>query len=167
MGRRARRETPHTREAQHAARDEATQGPTGLHPTLAPKIRLWIVLADQVQFGHGRAQLLRAIDELGSIRKAAAQFGMSYRRAWGHGGTVLTPAGRAFLTQYEAFRAQVDAMEAGELLALGRHRRPRLAPDGEVPAAAVAERLVQLDAAELRELGRRLRARLAQASVEA
>ena len=35
------------------------------------------------------------------------------------------------------------------------------APGGEVPAPAVVERIVQLDAAELRELGRRLRERLA------
>jgi hypothetical protein len=34
-------------------------------------------------------------------------------------------------------------------------------PGEEPPAAAVAERIVQLDAAELRELGRRLRERLA------
>jgi hypothetical protein len=52
-------------------------------------------------------------------------------------------------------------MEAGELLALTRHRRPRLVPSEEPPAAAVAERLVQLDAAALRELGRRLRERRA------
>ena len=77
-------------------------------------------------------QLLQAIDELGSLRRAAATFGMSYRRAWGylreletaagfpflerrvggwgHGGTVLTPEGRAFLTQYEAFRTQIDTV---------------------------------------------------------
>jgi hypothetical protein len=57
--------------------------------------------------------------------------------------------------------AQVAAMEAGELLALVRHLRPRLVPGEEPPTRAVAERLVQLDAAELRELARRLRARLA------
>jgi len=34
-------------------------------------------------------------------------------------------------------------------------------PDEEPPAAAVAERRVQLDAAELRELGRRLQEQLA------
>ena len=62
--------------------------------------------------------------------------------------------------------AQVAALEAGELLALGRHLRPRLVP-GEAPAApAVAERIVQLDAAELRELGRRLREQLAPAAAE-
>jgi len=57
--------------------------------------------------------------------------------------------------------AQLGAMEAGKLLALARHLRPRRVPGEEPPAAAVAECLVQMDAAELRELGRRLRARLA------
>jgi hypothetical protein len=62
--------------------------------------------------------------------------------------------------------AQVAAMEAGELLALARHLRPRLVPSEEPPAAAVAERLVRMDAEELQELGQRLRARLAPASAE-
>jgi len=62
--------------------------------------------------------------------------------------------------------AQIAAIEAGELLALGRHLRPRLVP-GEAPAApAVAERIVPLDAAELRELGRRRREQLAPAAAE-
>ena len=56
---------------------------------------------------------------------------------------------------------QVAAMEAGELLALVRHLHPRLVPSEEPPAAAVAERLVWMDAAEMRELGRRLREQLA------
>src|SRR5438105_13736506 len=120
MGRRVQRETHVASQEERAVRDEAAQGlSTGLHPPLAPKMKLWIVLAGQVQFGHGRAQLLRTIDELGSIRKAAAQFGMSYRRVWGYlqelesaagfpflerrvggwgrGGATLTPEGRAFL----------------------------------------------------------------------
>jgi len=46
--------------------------------------------------------------------------------------------------------AQLAAMEAGELLALTRHLRPRLVPSEEPPAAE-----------ELQELGQRLRARLA------
>jgi hypothetical protein len=56
---------------------------------------------------------------------------------------------------------QIAALEAGELLALTRHLRPRLGPGEEPPAAAVAERLVQMSAPELRELGRRLQERLA------
>jgi len=63
--------------------------------------------------------------------------------------------------------AQIAALEAGELLALTRHLRPRLVPGEEPPAPAVAERIVQLDAAALRELVRRLQERLAAASAEA
>ena len=58
-------------------------------------------------------------------------------------------------------------MEPGELLALARHLRPLLVPGEEPPAPAVAERLVQMSGAELRELVRRLQERLAPASAEA
>ena len=61
---------------------------------------------------------------------------------------------------------QIAAMEAGELLAWARHLRPRLLPGEEAPASAVAERIVQMDAVELRELGRHLCERLAPASAE-
>jgi hypothetical protein len=56
---------------------------------------------------------------------------------------------------------QTAALEAGELLTLARHLRPRLVPSEEPPASAVAERIVWMSAEELRELVRRLRARLA------
>src|SRR5258708_4281257 len=49
-----------------------------------PKIRVWVVFDKQLKLGAGRAQLLRLIDERGSLRKAAAEFGMSYRNAWGY-----------------------------------------------------------------------------------
>ena len=61
----------------------------------------------------------------------------------------------------EAVVAQLAALKAGELLALARHLRTRLVPSAAPPAAAVAERLVQTDAAALRELGRRLQERRA------
>jgi len=57
--------------------------------------------------------------------------------------------------------AQIAAMEPGELLALTRHLRPRLVPGEEPPATAVAARIVQMSAEELRALGRRLQERLA------
>jgi len=60
--------------------------------------------------------------------------------------------------------AQIAAMEAGELLALARHLRTRLVPGEEPPAAAVAERIVQMDAAALRDLGQRLQERRAAAA---
>ena len=57
----------------------------------------------------------------------------------------------------EAARRRLDTLPlaAGELLALTRHLRPRRVPSEAPPAAAVAARLVQMAAAELRELGRR------------
>ena len=61
----------------------------------------------------------------------------------------------------EAVVAEIAVMEAGELLALARHLRPRLVPREEPPAPAVAERLVAMSAEELLELGRRLQERLA------
>ena len=92
---------------------------------MKPKLRVWVVFANQVKLGDGRARLLEVIDELGSIKKAVAQFGMSYRSAWGYlkeleraagfkllrstpgggaaGGTRLTKAGREFLEQYWRF----------------------------------------------------------------
>ena len=57
--------------------------------------------------------------------------------------------------------AQIAAMAAGELLALVRHLRPRRVPSEEPPAAAVAERIVEMSAEELGELGQRLQERLA------
>ena len=89
---------------------------------MEPKIRVWVVFGKQLKLGAGRAQLLRLIDERGSLRKAAAEFGMSYRNAWGYlqeleeaagfrfvertpgagprSGMRLTPAGRDFLACY-------------------------------------------------------------------
>lgn len=63
--------------------------------------------------------------------------------------------------------AQLAALEAGELLALARHLRPRLVPGEEPPAPAVAERIVQMDAAALRELRQRLREQRAMEPAEA
>jgi len=60
--------------------------------------------------------------------------------------------------------AQRAALEAGDLLALTRHLRPRLVPSEAPPAAAVAARLVQMAAAALRELGWRLQERRAAAA---
>ena len=83
--------------------------------------------------------------------------------------TLLDEAARRRLDALplEAVVAPIAALEAGELIALTRHLRPRLVPGEAPPAAAVAERIVQMSDEELRELGRRLRERLAPASAEA
>jgi molybdate transport system regulatory protein len=44
---------------------------------------LWIECENERFFGPGRVELLQRIDETGSIRRAAADMGMSYKKAWG------------------------------------------------------------------------------------
>ena len=95
------------------------------------KLKVWIVFGNSVKLGDGRAQLLELIDELGSLRKAAAHLEMSYRNAWGYlrdleqaagfellerhagggpgSGMRLTTRGRAFVAAYRKFRQRVDA----------------------------------------------------------
>ncbi len=97
---------------------------------MQPKIRVWVVFDRELKFGAGRAQLLRLIDERGSLRKAAVEFGMSYRNAWGYlqeleqaagfrfverrpgagprSGMRLTSAGRDFLACYAKFRGGLE-----------------------------------------------------------
>ncbi|HWN92578.1 MAG TPA: LysR family transcriptional regulator [Verrucomicrobiae bacterium] len=97
-----------------------------------PRIKLWVVFGDRVKFGEGRAELLEAIERLGSFKKAVERVGMSYRAAWGYfreleraagvsllerhpgggpaGGTRLTPAGRRFVRQYRRFSGGLEAL---------------------------------------------------------
>lgn len=57
--------------------------------------------------------------------------------------------------------ALLAALQAGALLALTRHVRPRLVPSAAPPAPEVAERIIRMSAAARRELQQRLRAQLA------
>jgi hypothetical protein len=79
---------------------------------------------------------------------------------------LLEETARLDALPLEAVVAQLAALEAGELLALTRHLRPRLVPGEAAPAPEVAECIVQMDAAKLRELRQRLRERLTPASAE-
>ncbi len=45
-------------------------------------LRFRIVLGPGVALGPGKADLLEAIAETGSLTKAAKRFGMSYKRSW-------------------------------------------------------------------------------------
>lgn len=98
--------------------------------TMTPKLKLWVVFDQRVKFGDGRAELLDLIGELGSIKKAVARTGMSYRAAWGYlqeleaaagfkflertpgagprSGARLTKEARAFLRRYRTFRQGLD-----------------------------------------------------------
>lgn len=48
----------------------------------AIKIKIQITNNSQIAFGPGKAQLLEAINQFGSISAAAKSMNMSYKRAW-------------------------------------------------------------------------------------
>jgi molybdate transport system regulatory protein len=94
--------------------------------------RIWLD-NDGKAFGEGPYRLLKGIEKTGSLRQAAAEQGISYRKAWcilrdaesrlgfsllerrtggaSGGGSVLTPSGKSFIERYKQFRG-----EAGEAL---------------------------------------------------
>jgi molybdate transport system regulatory protein len=85
--------------------------------------KVWIEVDGEPVFGSGRQLLLKAIDEYGSINKAAKKIHISYRKAWGYikamedrlgiklverqvggrngGGAILTEDAREFLCKYD------------------------------------------------------------------
>ncbi|MFT4802041.1 MAG: molybdate transport system regulatory protein [Flavobacteriaceae bacterium] len=87
------------------------------------KSRIWIEADDNVLLGEGRVRLLKAIDETGSLSKAAKSMQMSYKKAWtlidavnksskkpvtitsiggkGGGGAVLTEYGRKLILAFD------------------------------------------------------------------
>jgi molybdate transport system regulatory protein len=98
-------------------------------PRLGAKGKFWLTLGPRTLFGDGKADLLEAVDRLGSLRSAARSMGMSYRHAWGllreldtasgfpfleHSGRGprstlrLTANGRRFLEAYRRFRTPLD-----------------------------------------------------------
>jgi len=107
------------------------------HARGATKLR--VMLGPEIAMGPGKADLLRAIAETGSISASAKRMGMSYRRAWllvdtmnrcfrepvvdsatggpGGGGASVTRFGRAVLARYDAMRARVDRALGPELSA--------------------------------------------------
>ena len=96
--------------------------------------RIRLMQGDEIALGPGKADLLKAIREHGSISAAARRMGMSYRRAWllvdtmnrcfreplvlsaaggsQGGGASLTPHGEEVLAYYEAMLAEVSRATA-------------------------------------------------------
>lgn len=105
-----------------------------------PSITFRITLAPETLLGPGKADLLQAIDETGSIAAAGRRMGMSYKRAWylidtmnayfrepvvisvkggsGRGGAQLTGTGRAVLEAYRRIEASARRATARDLAAL-------------------------------------------------
>jgi molybdate transport system regulatory protein len=98
------------------------------------RVRIRIDLGPGQAIGPGKIELLEALDQTGSLSKAARAIGMSYRRAWlllralndltgeplatsvkggaGGGGATLTAAGRDMIVAFRAVEAA--AQLAGE-----------------------------------------------------
>jgi molybdate transport system regulatory protein len=67
--------------AKRAARSAAgAKRPAKVADAQGPQIR--IMFRKAIAMGPGKADLLRAIEQTGSISAAARELGMSYRRAW-------------------------------------------------------------------------------------
>lgn len=100
------------------------------------RVRYWIYLNGEKFFGVGRAELLKHIDESGSISNAAKAMGMSYKKAWAMvddmnskakepyvlakkggksgGGTELTEAGRKMLGAYDSLNKKLASIAESE-----------------------------------------------------
>lgn len=66
---------------------------------LTVRSQFWIMAGDEALAGPGRIELLRLIEETGSIRQAALQMGMSYRAAWDAVDAMNKRAGGALVTR--------------------------------------------------------------------
>ena len=64
------------------------------------KAKFWIENKGEVVLGGGKTALLLTLDRLGSIQRAADEFGMSYRHAWGAIEKVEQRAGFKIVDQY-------------------------------------------------------------------
>jgi molybdate transport system regulatory protein len=100
-------------------------------------IRLRVLQGEAIAFGPGKAALLLAIDQTGSISAAARSIGMSYRRAWllveamnqcftlplvatatggaKGGGAQMTVMGRDIIARYQAMQSRADAAVAEDM----------------------------------------------------
>ena len=94
--------------------------------------KIWLAVNGDPVFGSGREALLRAIDNLGSINKAAKNINISYRKALSYiqtmeqrlgkklverktgglhgGGASLTKDARDFMKKYELLEEGVNEM---------------------------------------------------------
>ncbi|MBZ0327721.1 MAG: winged helix-turn-helix domain-containing protein [Altibacter sp.] len=87
------------------------------------KSRIWIEVDEHVFLGGGRVRLLKAIEETGSLSKAARSLKISYKKAWilidsvnksanepvivssvggkNGGGMLLTPYGKKLISTFD------------------------------------------------------------------
>ncbi len=107
------------------------------HRIASAKFRIFF--GDEIAIGPGKADLLEAIRDCGSISKAARDLGMSYKRAWnladtmnrcfreplidtatgggGGGGAQLTHFGIKVLAHFRSMEKRTDAAIRADLAA--------------------------------------------------
>lgn len=56
--------------------------PARLYDRVAPHAKLWLEVDEQYVFGRGISDILKAVDQTGSIKAAAGKVGKSYRFTW-------------------------------------------------------------------------------------
>ena len=111
-------------------------------PASQASIRIRVICGDEIAMGLGKADLLEAIGETGSIAAAGRRQGLSYRKAWlmvdemnrcfaspvveamkggaKGGGAHVTELGREALRQYRSLQARAEASIRKELGAFRR-----------------------------------------------
>lgn len=119
------------------------------------KVKIQLYCGDEIAMGPGKADLLDAIDAVGSIAGAGRSMGMSYRRTWllvdamnrcwaeplvetvpGGGrdkGTKVTAFGRTVLQNYRSLQNQIATAATcpdREALAKAMLPQPRMAQKG-------------------------------------
>lgn len=110
---------------------------------LQPRQKLWVEAGGRLVMSDYRVRLLELVAETGSLARAAAEMGLSYRRAWGKvkeieanlgfalvqsevggaggGHTTLTPEAAALVAAYHRFQERMSHdMEAAFAEELGR-----------------------------------------------
>ena len=53
-----------------------------LSDRVAPHAKVWLEVDGQYVFGRGMSEILKAVEQTGSIKAAAGQLGKSYRYVW-------------------------------------------------------------------------------------
>jgi len=94
------------------------------------KVKTWIEdEKENLIFGGGKTQILKYIDETGSILAASKKVGMNYKKAWSHikilqeyiedelvivqkgrnnGGTTLTPKAKEIIQNYQILQDEIN-----------------------------------------------------------
>ena len=104
--------------------------------SVAPRVKVWLEADGEYVFGRGISDILKSVDEAGSIKAGAERLGKSYRHVWSRikeaeerldatlvethvGGSadqrsLLTDLARELIAHYDALRERVLELVATE-----------------------------------------------------